>query len=1480
MAMEMNCILCIYILIGTYTYSVNGLISSNPEHVVCRGTSSALTVSGTPMDHYHDYKRTYTNCTYVDGNLEITFLDGPNDDYDLSFLQSIEEVSGYVLIYSVYAQDLHLRNLKLIRGSQLYSLTPGEKLYSLVVASNSKPNSETKGLMQLGFINLQEIMRGSVYFYNNNLLCYEQTIHWADINPSVAPHARYQFNNTYFRRMCNECHPICYNEKTESKQCWGEGKNMCQNLNHRIVCSQNCDDRCFGTEPNECCHPECAAGCDGSRKTDCFACKHYFNDGECVSRCPPHQIYNPYTLTMEENPKGKFAYGALCKKDCPGHLLKDREQNVCVKTCRPGMHSINSTCLECNGPCPKTCDGHSNGKYITAKNIQDFENCTIINGNLRIFEASFQGDTQYKIPGITVEDLQIFKSVREVTGYITIQSNETNFRNLSFLSNLEVIHGREVDQSSSALNILFTPLRSIDLISLKQIKNGYVIIAFNQHLCYVSHINWSRFFLRKKDQIVRIVGNKNESSCIRDGEVCDASCSDEGCYSKGPDKCIECRKFKVDNSSNICINNCSMIPGMYEVGNNSKFCRFCDMECESTCSGFGPEKCHKCKHVTVIGALDSEGKAKKSCLSTCPTDFYPDENNVCQKCFIYCDGGCTGPSSYVKRGGCNSCTLGIEQKDQFGKTIYNCMDPNKANCDSGYYKNSVSFSDSTDPLAGKMVCKKCHELCTECKGSDASNCLTCKFYLQSEHCVQNCYPFYYSDAQDVCQQCNEQCRGGCYGPTAEDCTACKNFKVYSDDPEKEKQFNCTAVCPPDKNYHVESNDINDEGLIVCADGNHPMVQARMLADRDAEKKKILSIAVPTIGGSLLIAFLLVLFGYYWRQRAQSQEKTAILTARMTGYEDEPITPTDAKPDMSSLRLIKESELRRGGIIGSGAFGTVYKGFWIPQNENVKIPVAIKVLQEGTSPNQNKELLEEARVMSSVDHLCCIRILAVCMTAQMMLITQLMPLGCLLDYVRKHKDNIGSKVLLNWCTQIARGMAYLEERGIVHRDLAARNVLVQSPGQIKITDFGLAKLLDYNEDEYVAGGGKMPIKWLALECIQHRVFTHKSDVWSYGVTAWELFTYGSRPYESVRARDVPELLEKGERLPQPSICTIDVYMIMIKCWMLDADSRPNFIELAEEFAKMARDPGRYLVIQGDINKKIPDEPENNAPLIDFNNEIDSGVEIDHAEGDRLMRLPSHSYDKNDLARSLSVAGDGPEEVIEAEDYLQPQSHDQEAAPISPVSAKAPLLQLPDRTNIFDVKDRNQAGPPFREKRYAHLDSALNARQQREMSNRGRGDSVNSRYSSDPVQILEDNGDIMMTPQRKIANRNGSVGRYDHKPQYPVRSGDFKIQLPVDEDDYLQPKSSHQRKYMDLLDGAPDYINEKSVFDDEDESQYIKPDPVLEFHNPEYFDTPMENHPNAQISPKSNSKDYYNDLKGLNSVELKPLMITEDNSETTV
>lgn len=338
------------------------------------------------------------------------------------------------------------------------------------------------------------------------------------------------------------------------------------------------------------------------------------------------------------------------------------------------------------------------------------------------------------------------------------------------------------------------------------------------------------------------------------------------------------------------------------------------------------------------------------------------------------------------------------------------------------------------------------------------------------------------------------------------------------------------------------------------------------------------------------ACLLLVFGlslWYCRQKTRAKEEAVKMTMVLTGCEDsEPLRPSNVRPNLAKLRIVKEAEMRRGAMLGCGAFGRVYKGVWVPEGENVKVPVAIKVLREETNANTSKEFLEEAYIMATVEHPNLLQLLAVCMTSQMMLITQLMPLGCLLDYVRTHREKIGSKALLNWSTQIARGMAYLEERRLVHRDLAARNVLVQNPNCVKITDFGLAKLLDVNEDEYKAAGGKMPIKWLALECIQHRIFTHKSDVWAFGVTIWELLTYGARPYENISAKDVPELIENGLKLPQPAICTLDIYCILVSCWMLDAEARPSFKQLTETFAEKAADPGRYLYIPGDKFMRLP------------------------------------------------------------------------------------------------------------------------------------------------------------------------------------------------------------------------------------------------------------------------------------------------------
>lgn len=126
---------------------------------VCRGSSEGLSASGTSDEaRYRKLKQRYGNCTYVDGNLEIKFLEQPNITYDLSFLSNIEEVSGYVLIASVTAEYVPLTNLKIIRGNELFNFKNNS--YSLFVALNHQETGVRGkiGLKELWFTNLSGIL--------------------------------------------------------------------------------------------------------------------------------------------------------------------------------------------------------------------------------------------------------------------------------------------------------------------------------------------------------------------------------------------------------------------------------------------------------------------------------------------------------------------------------------------------------------------------------------------------------------------------------------------------------------------------------------------------------------------------------------------------------------------------------------------------------------------------------------------------------------------------------------------------------------------------------------------------------------------------------------------------------------------------------------------------------------------------------------------------------------------------------------------------------------------------------------------------------------------------------------------------------------------------------------------------------------------------------------------------------------------------
>lgn len=157
------------------------------------------------------------------------------------------------------------------------------------------------------------------------------------------------------------------------------------------------------------------------------------------------------------------------------------------------------------------------------------------------------------------------------------------------------------------------------------------------------------------------------------------------------------------------------------------------------------------------------------------------------------------------------------------------------------------------------------------------------------------------------------------------------------------------------------------------------------------------------------------------------------------------------------------------------------------------------------------------------------------------------------------------------------MYYLEKMNIVHRDLAARNVLVASNNCVKITDtkckiadFGLAQFTNQNGYyEYSTNNRALPLKWYAPETIERPKFSSKSDVWSYGITLFEMFSFGESPdliqnQIDVRGEEILTALKDGQRLRCPKFCPPNVYEeLMMICWNYNSEQRPTFAELLDK-----------------------------------------------------------------------------------------------------------------------------------------------------------------------------------------------------------------------------------------------------------------------------------------------------------------------------
>lgn len=288
--------------------------------------------------------------------------------------------------------------------------------------------------------------------------------------------------------------------------------------------------------------------------------------------------------------------------------------------------------------------------------------------------------------------------------------------------------------------------------------------------------------------------------------------------------------------------------------------------------------------------------------------------------------------------------------------------------------------------------------------------------------------------------------------------------------------------------------------------------------------------------------------------------------------------TSVNPDfpVSDPTVFQKRYLKKIRELGEGHFGKVSLYCYDPTNDGTGEMVAVKSLKSGCSQQLLTSWKREIEILKTLYHENIVKYKGCCSEQGekiVQLIMEYVPLGSLRDYLPKH--NVSLAHILLFAQQICEGMAYLHSLHYIHRDLAARNVLLENENVVKIGDFGLAKAIPEGHEYYrVCEDGDSPVFWYAVECLKECKFYYASDVWSFGVTLYELLTRcdsGQSPpvkfIEMIGATQgqmtvlrLIELLDRGKRLPSPKDCPCEIYRLMKNCWEAEASFRPAFHNL--------------------------------------------------------------------------------------------------------------------------------------------------------------------------------------------------------------------------------------------------------------------------------------------------------------------------------
>uniref|UniRef100_A0A4W6DRC4 receptor protein-tyrosine kinase n=1 Tax=Lates calcarifer TaxID=8187 RepID=A0A4W6DRC4_LATCA len=411
-----------------------------------------------------------------------------------------------------------------------------------------------------------------------------------------------------------------------------------------------------------------------------------------------------------------------------------------------------------------------------------------------------------------------------------------------------------------------------------------------------------------------------------------------------------------------------------------------------------------------------------------------------------------------------------------------------------------------------------------------------------------------------------------------------------------------VISPEDGTLHIDRITVEDQGLYTCQATNErgSAESSAYIWVTGASETSFLEI--PTLTCTCVVAtlfwLLLTLFIRKLKQPSASNTKPEYLSIILDTGEG-PIEEQCERLqyDPNQWEFPRE-RLKLGKPLGRGAFGKVMQAsaFGIDSASSCRT-VAVKMLKEGATTNEHKALMTELKILNYIGHhLNVVNLLGACTKpgGPLMVIVEYCRYGNLSTFLKSkrevfvgkdgglscvsgvsdsqslvktefdHRDKTDNDLdLISFSFQVARGMEYLASRKCIHRDLAARNVLLSDNKVVKICDFGLARDI-YKDPDYVRkGDARLPLKWMSPESIFDKVFTTQSDVWSYGILLWEIFSLGASPYPGLHIdEEFCHRLKAGTRMRAPEYSTPEIYSTMLACWEASPSDRPTFTNLVE------------------------------------------------------------------------------------------------------------------------------------------------------------------------------------------------------------------------------------------------------------------------------------------------------------------------------